>query len=161
MIIWRFVQSEEPTASSVKLPVGTCGCEPPPAHSAGPGPLAVPPGSAGSWRLLNPTAPGETPGWTARWFGLAAAGWTCRGCRRLPPAAKEWMIHLDWSCRQRANVFFFVYFCHLIAQNCIILPCKGKQTIHSFILNKWKWACTLALAISMCTRRAASSSSSL
>lgn len=65
----------------------TCGCEPPPARSAGPGLFGAPPDSAGSSDLQNRTAPGGTPAWTARWSDPAAAGWTCTGSRRLPPAA--------------------------------------------------------------------------
>lgn len=64
----------------------TCGSEPLPAHSAGPEPLWAPPGSADSSGLLSPTSRGGKPGSTARWFDPAAAGWTCTGSHRPPPA---------------------------------------------------------------------------
>lgn len=79
----------------------TCGCEPPPAHSAGPERLGAPPDFADSSGLLSPTSPGEKPGWTARWFDLATAGWTCTSSHRLPPCSHK----VDRECNSFISQF--------------------------------------------------------
>lgn len=75
--------------SGIRFLSVTCGSAPPPARSADPEPPAAPPHSAGSPRRTSPTAPGGTPGSTARWFDPAAAGWTSTSSRRLPPEDGE------------------------------------------------------------------------